>query len=149
MGTVKGDVHDIGKNLVNIMLEGAGFHVIDLGVQVPPEKFVAAIEEHKDEIIALAKDILMNPETGYMEMRTSGLVKEWFKRLDIPYRDEIALTGVKGQLQGRAGAGPAVGLVAEMDSMRVADHPFADHPLTDLSPNHHRRPDWPWANPSS
>ena len=43
MGTVKGDVHDIGKNLVNIMLEGAGFTVIDLGVQVPPEKFVAAI----------------------------------------------------------------------------------------------------------
>ena len=43
MGTVKGDVHDIGKNLVNIMLEGAGFHVIDIGVQVPPEKFVEAI----------------------------------------------------------------------------------------------------------
>ena len=41
MGTVKGDVHDIGKNLVNIMLEGAGFEVIDLGVQVAPEKFVA------------------------------------------------------------------------------------------------------------
>ena len=40
MGTVKGDVHDIGKNLVNIMLEGAGFEVIDLGVQVAPEKFV-------------------------------------------------------------------------------------------------------------
>ena len=44
MGTVKGDVHDIGKNLVNIMLEGAGFEVIDLGVQVAPEKFVSAIE---------------------------------------------------------------------------------------------------------
>ena len=47
MGTVKGDVHDIGKNLVNIMLEGAGFEVIDLGVQVAPEKFVAAIVEHR------------------------------------------------------------------------------------------------------
>jgi 5-methyltetrahydrofolate--homocysteine methyltransferase len=47
MGTVKGDVHDIGKNLVNIMLEGAGFNVIDLGVQVAPEKFVEAIDEHK------------------------------------------------------------------------------------------------------
>jgi methanogenic corrinoid protein MtbC1 len=43
MGTVKGDVHDIGKNLVNIMFEGAGFQVIDLGVQVAPEKFVADI----------------------------------------------------------------------------------------------------------
>ena len=54
MGTVKGDVHDIGKNLVNIMLEGAGFHVIDLGVQVPPEKFVEAINEHKPDIVGMS-----------------------------------------------------------------------------------------------
>jgi len=54
MGTVKGDVHDIGKNLVNIMLEGAGFHVIDLGVQVAPEKFVAAIEEHQPDIVGFS-----------------------------------------------------------------------------------------------
>ena len=54
MGTVKGDVHDIGKNLVNIMLEGAGFEVIDLGVQVAPEKFVAAIEEHKPDIVGFS-----------------------------------------------------------------------------------------------
>ncbi len=54
MGTVKGDVHDIGKNLVNIMLEGAGFTVIDLGVQVPPEKFIAAIEEHKPDIVGMS-----------------------------------------------------------------------------------------------
>ena len=54
MGTVKGDVHDIGKNLVNIMLEGAGFEVIDLGVQVPPEKFVAAIEEHQPDVVGFS-----------------------------------------------------------------------------------------------
>jgi 5-methyltetrahydrofolate--homocysteine methyltransferase len=54
MGTVKGDVHDIGKNLVNIMLEGAGFEVIDLGVQVAPEKFVAAINEHKPDIVGFS-----------------------------------------------------------------------------------------------
>ena len=54
MGTVKGDVHDIGKNLVNIMLEGAGFHVIDLGVQVSPEKFIAAVEEHKPDILGFS-----------------------------------------------------------------------------------------------
>ena len=54
MGTVKGDVHDIGKNLVNIMLEGAGFEVIDLGVQVAPEKFVAAIEEHQPDIVGMS-----------------------------------------------------------------------------------------------
>jgi 5-methyltetrahydrofolate--homocysteine methyltransferase len=54
MGTVKGDVHDIGKNLVNIMLEGAGFEVIDLGVQVAPEKFIAAIEEHHPDIVGFS-----------------------------------------------------------------------------------------------
>jgi methylmalonyl-CoA mutase cobalamin-binding domain/chain len=54
MGTVKGDVHDIGKNLVNIMLEGAGFEVIDLGVQVAPEKFVEKIQEHKPDIVGFS-----------------------------------------------------------------------------------------------
>jgi 5-methyltetrahydrofolate--homocysteine methyltransferase len=54
MGTVKGDVHDIGKNLVNIMLEGAGFHVIDLGVQVSPEKFIDAIRTHKPDIVGFS-----------------------------------------------------------------------------------------------
>ena len=54
MGTVKGDVHDIGKNLVNIMLEGAGFHVIDLGVQVGPEKVIAGIKEHKPDIVGFS-----------------------------------------------------------------------------------------------
>jgi 5-methyltetrahydrofolate--homocysteine methyltransferase len=54
MGTVKGDVHDIGKNLVNIMFEGAGFEVIDLGVQVSPEKFVAAVTEHKPDIVGFS-----------------------------------------------------------------------------------------------
>src|SRR5262245_43891920 len=51
MGTVKGDVHDIGKNLVNIMLEVAGFTVIDLAVNVSPEKFVEQVEEHTPEIV--------------------------------------------------------------------------------------------------
>jgi 5-methyltetrahydrofolate--homocysteine methyltransferase len=54
MGTVKGDVHDIGKNLVDIMLEGAGFHVIDLGVQVAPEKFVAAVQEHQPDVVGFS-----------------------------------------------------------------------------------------------
>ncbi|GAA2866672.1 corrinoid protein [Pseudonocardia halophobica] len=54
MSTVKGDVHDIGKNLVNIMLEGAGFHVIDLGVQVSPEKVIAGIQEHDPDIVGFS-----------------------------------------------------------------------------------------------
>jgi 5-methyltetrahydrofolate--homocysteine methyltransferase len=54
MGTVKGDVHDIGKNLVDIMLEGAGFKVVDLGVQVAPETFVEAIQEHRPEVVGFS-----------------------------------------------------------------------------------------------
>jgi methylmalonyl-CoA mutase cobalamin-binding domain/chain len=54
MGTVKGDVHDIGKNLVNIMLEGAGFTVHDLGVNVAPEKFVEQVAEHEPDIVGFS-----------------------------------------------------------------------------------------------
>jgi methylmalonyl-CoA mutase cobalamin-binding domain/chain len=54
MGTVKGDVHDIGKNLVDIMLEGAGFKVIDLGVQIAPETFVEAIKEHRPDVVGFS-----------------------------------------------------------------------------------------------
>lgn len=54
IGTVKGDLHDIGKNLVAAMLEGGGFEVTDLGVDVSPEKFVAMAREKKADIIALS-----------------------------------------------------------------------------------------------
>jgi len=54
IGTVKGDLHDIGKNLVSSMLEGAGFKVVDLGADVPADKFVAAIESEKPDIICMS-----------------------------------------------------------------------------------------------
>ena len=52
IGTVQGDLHDIGKNLVAMMLEGAGFEVIDLGVDVSPEKYVQAVKEHHPDMVA-------------------------------------------------------------------------------------------------
>jgi 5-methyltetrahydrofolate--homocysteine methyltransferase len=54
IGTVKGDLHDIGKNLVAAMLEGAGYEIIDLGVDVPPEKFISAVKEKNAGIIAMS-----------------------------------------------------------------------------------------------
>jgi 5-methyltetrahydrofolate--homocysteine methyltransferase len=54
IGTVKGDVHDIGKNLCNIMLEGAGFTVIDLGVNVAPERFIEEVEKHNPDIVGFS-----------------------------------------------------------------------------------------------
>ena len=54
IGTVKGDLHDIGKNLVGMMLEGAGFEVVDLGTDVTPEKFVDAVNQRKPQLIAMS-----------------------------------------------------------------------------------------------
>jgi 5-methyltetrahydrofolate--homocysteine methyltransferase len=54
LGTVKGDLHDIGKNLVGMMFKGAGFQVVDLGVDVPAEKFVQAVVEQKAEVLAMS-----------------------------------------------------------------------------------------------
>jgi len=52
IGTVQGDLHDIGKNLVGMMLEGAGFEVVDLGADVSPDKYVAAVKEHHPDLVA-------------------------------------------------------------------------------------------------
>ena len=54
IGTVKGDLHDIGKNLVAMMLEGAGFEIVDLGSDVPPEKFAAAVRENSPDIVGMS-----------------------------------------------------------------------------------------------
>jgi 5-methyltetrahydrofolate--homocysteine methyltransferase len=54
IGTVRGDIHDLGKNIVVMLLKGAGYNVIDLGVDVPPEKFVEALEEHKAPLLAMS-----------------------------------------------------------------------------------------------
>ncbi len=54
MGTVKGDIHDIGKNLVGILLQGAGFEIVDLGVNVTPQKFVDAIEQQAPAMLAIS-----------------------------------------------------------------------------------------------
>jgi 5-methyltetrahydrofolate--homocysteine methyltransferase len=64
LGTVQGDLHDIGKNIVAMTIEGAGFEVIDLGHDIPPEKFVLAIREHKP--IALGLSTLLTTTMGAM-----------------------------------------------------------------------------------
>ena len=76
IGTVKGDLHDIGKNLVKMMLEGAGFEVIDLGVDVTTEKFVEAVKEHKPNIIgmsALLTTTMVNMPEVIKALEAAGL----------------------------------------------------------------------------
>ncbi|MFK7901266.1 MAG: corrinoid protein, partial [Nitratireductor sp.] len=66
VGTVKGDIHDIGKNLVGMMLEGAGFDVHDLGINTDVDEFLAAIEEHKPDIIGMSA--LLTTTMPYMKV---------------------------------------------------------------------------------
>jgi methylmalonyl-CoA mutase cobalamin-binding domain/chain len=66
IGTVKGDIHDIGKNLVGMMLEGAGFEVVDLGINNPVEKYLAALEEHQPDILGMSA--LLTTTMPYMKV---------------------------------------------------------------------------------
>ncbi len=75
-GAVKGDLHDIGKNLVISMLEGAGFKVVDLGADVKPEKFVAAIREHNPQIVCLSALLtvtMMSMKSTIQAIEAAGL----------------------------------------------------------------------------
>lgn len=78
IGTVKGDIHDIGKNLVSMMLRGAGIQVVDLGSGVSAEKFMAAANEHKPEIIgmsALLTTTMAQMKTNVEFFRNAGLLE--------------------------------------------------------------------------
>ena len=66
IGTVKGDIHDIGKNLVSMMLEGAGFEVVDLGINNAAEKYIAALEEHKPDFLGMSA--LLTTTMPYMKV---------------------------------------------------------------------------------
>jgi len=74
IGTVKGDIHDIGKNLVTMMMEGAGFEVIDLGINNPVENFLAAIEEHQPDILGMSA--LLTTTMPYMKVVIDALVEK-------------------------------------------------------------------------
>jgi len=66
IGTVKGDIHDIGKNLVAMMMEGAGFEVVDIGINIPVEQYLQALEEHQPDILGLSA--LLTTTMPYMKV---------------------------------------------------------------------------------
>jgi 5-methyltetrahydrofolate--homocysteine methyltransferase len=79
IGTVAGDLHDIGKNLVGMMLEGAGFEVLDLGTDIKPEAFVNAVRENKPDIMAMSALLtttMPNMETTIKALEEAGLRKQ-------------------------------------------------------------------------
>jgi len=74
IGTVKGDIHDIGKNLVAMMMEGAGFEVEDIGINNPVENYLAALEEHKPEILGMSA--LLTTTMPYMKVVIDTMVEQ-------------------------------------------------------------------------
>ncbi len=74
IGTVKGDIHDIGKNLVAMMLEGAGFEVIDLGINTDVDSYLAALEEHKPDILGMSA--LLTTTMPYMKVVIDTMVEK-------------------------------------------------------------------------
>ncbi|MEM6498382.1 MAG: B12-binding domain-containing protein [Pseudomonadota bacterium] len=74
IGTVKGDIHDIGKNLVTMMMEGAGFEVIDIGINNPVENYLEAIEEHKPDILGMSA--LLTTTMPYMKVVIDTMVEK-------------------------------------------------------------------------
>jgi methylmalonyl-CoA mutase cobalamin-binding domain/chain len=85
IGTVKGDIHDIGKNLVAMMLEGAGFEVFDLGINTDADKFIAAIAEHKPDILGMSA--LLTTTMPYMKVVIDTLKEKGLRN------DYIVLVG--------------------------------------------------------
>ncbi len=74
IGTVKGDIHDIGKNLVAMMMEGAGFQVVNLGINTPAEKFLQAVREHDADILGMSA--MLTTTMPYMQVVIRKLAEE-------------------------------------------------------------------------
>jgi 5-methyltetrahydrofolate--homocysteine methyltransferase len=85
IGTVKGDIHDIGKNLVSMMLEGAGFEVIDIGINNPVENYLDAIAEHEPDILGMSA--LLTTTMPYMKVVVDAMVEKGIRE------DYIVLVG--------------------------------------------------------
>ena len=115
IGTVKGDIHDIGKNLVGMMMEGAGFEVIDLGINNPVEKYLAALEEHKPDILGLSA--LLTTTMPYMKVVIDTL-KEKGLREEVVEATNILL--------GRGWSAARVLDDALVEGMRIVGVDFRD-----------------------
>jgi 5-methyltetrahydrofolate--homocysteine methyltransferase len=85
IGTVKGDIHDIGKNLVSMMMEGAGFEVVDLGINCDADKYLKALEEHKADILGMSA--LLTTTMPYMKIVIETMVERGIRN------DYIVLVG--------------------------------------------------------
>ena len=89
------------------------------------EKVFAAIDAAYDELFDYAKSVAKEPEFGFKEFKTAKKVEAQFDKLGIPYRNHLAITGVKGLLKGGK-PGPTIAILGELDAISSPDHPLAD-----------------------
>ncbi|WP_432473458.1 corrinoid protein [Amphritea sp. HPY] len=122
IGTVKGDIHDIGKNLVAMMMEGAGFEVIDIGINIPVEDYLAALEEHKPDILGMSA--LLTTTMPYMKvvidtMKEKGIRDDYIVLVGgAPLNEEFGdAVGADGYCRDAA---VAVDMAKEMVAQRRA-----------------------------
>ena len=122
IGTVKGDIHDIGKNLVAMMMEGAGFEVIDIGINIPVEEYLEALEEHKPDILGMSA--LLTTTMPYMKvvidtMKEKGIRDDYIVLVGgAPLNEEFGeAVGADGYCRDAA---VAVDMAKEMVAQRRA-----------------------------
>src|SRR5438067_6433050 len=90
------------------------------------QRVYQAIDKRSQEIVGLGEQIRKNPELGFKEVKTARLVEETFSRLGLSAKSGLAMTGVRADVAGRAGAGPTFALLGELDALVVTGHPVAD-----------------------
>ena len=119
IGTVKGDIHDIGKNLVGMMLEGAGFEVIDLGINTDVDEYLAALEEHKPDILGMSA--LLTTTMPYMKVVIDTMVERGLRDEFIILVGGAPLNEEFGEAIGADAYCRDAAVAAETASAKVAE----------------------------
>jgi len=119
IGTVKGDIHDIGKNLVAMMLEGAGFEVVDLGINTDVDEYLEALEEHKPDILGMSA--LLTTTMPYMKVVIDTLIERGMRDDYIVLVGGAPLNEEFGQAVGADGYCRDAAVASEMASKLVQE----------------------------
>ncbi len=119
IGTVKGDIHDIGKNLVAMMLEGAGFEVVDIGINSDVDKYLAALEEHKPDILGMSA--LLTTTMPYMKVVIDTMIEKGLRDDYIILVGGAPLNEEFGTAIGADGYCRDAAVAAEMAKSMVQD----------------------------
>ncbi len=125
IGTVKGDIHDIGKNLVAMMMEGAGFEVVDIGINNSVDEYFAAMEEHKPDILGMSA--LLTTTMPYMKVVIDEMVKRGVRNDYVVLVGGAPLNEEFGEAVGADGYCRDAAQAAEMGSELLRERREAAH----------------------